>query len=70
MYYIYRPGGVTKSLSNRLTAFVMKNAAHHLDLRSPNDLDPEDVIKGRNLMINYIQIYINEKIEKLEIFLV
>eukprot|EP00358_Blepharisma_japonicum_P003426 CAMPEP_0202947184 /NCGR_PEP_ID=MMETSP1395-20130829/11055_1 /ASSEMBLY_ACC=CAM_ASM_000871 /TAXON_ID=5961 /ORGANISM="Blepharisma japonicum, Strain Stock R1072" /LENGTH=439 /DNA_ID=CAMNT_0049648271 /DNA_START=141 /DNA_END=1460 /DNA_ORIENTATION=+ len=40
-------GSVTKSTNPNIVAFVMEGAAHHLDLRYPNQLDPPEVSSGR-----------------------
>ena len=39
-------GGVTTTLNeeNDLISIYMPDCAHHLDLRSPNPLDPESVV--------------------------
>lgn len=37
----------------------MSGAAHHLDLRTPNqEFDPIDVVIGRNMTINYLNLWI------------
>ncbi|OWF46619.1 lysosomal Pro-X carboxypeptidase-like [Mizuhopecten yessoensis] len=40
-------GGVLKSISPSLTAFVIPNGAHHVDLRSSNPGDTPDITKTR-----------------------
>lgn len=40
-------GSVLTSINKKLVAFVMKKAAHHLELRTPNANDPPDVAQGR-----------------------
>lgn len=42
----------------------MEDSAHHLDLREPNDLDPQDVIVGRNLE----RIWIKKWLKEFELF--
>ena len=42
-------GSPLRSLSKDIIAYYMEDSAHHLDLREPNNLDPQDVIVGRNL---------------------
>ncbi|KAK3100015.1 hypothetical protein FSP39_013477 [Pinctada imbricata] len=51
-------GGVTKSQSDYVVAIVIPNGAHHLDLRSSNPDDPEDVISARKQEISLIQKWI------------
>lgn len=43
--------------------FVMADAAHHLDLRSPNSLDPESVVQGRELVVKMLDMWINKRID-------
>lgn len=40
-------GGVITNISETVKAVYMESSAHHLDLRLPNDLDPESVKQGR-----------------------
>jgi hypothetical protein len=36
----------------------MRGAAHHLDLRAPNVLDPPDVVEGRALQKKYVEEWV------------
>ena len=40
-------GGVLKNVSDDSIALVIPKAAHHLDLRPPNPLDPPEVTQAR-----------------------
>lgn len=53
-------GGVLETINEKLPAIIIKNGAHHLDLRSANAKDPESVIEARKLEIKYIQQWIDE----------
>ncbi|CAG9317715.1 unnamed protein product [Blepharisma stoltei] len=45
----WQSGGVLESIhANSVIGFIMQGAAHHLDLRTPNPSDPEDVVTARN----------------------
>ena len=43
----WQSGAVLKNVSDTLISFTMEGAAHHLDLRTPNPLDPPAVVAGR-----------------------
>lgn len=51
-------GGVTKNISDSLVAIMIKDGAHHLDLRHKNDDDPQSVIDARNLEKKYMKKWI------------
>lgn len=53
-------GGVLKSLSDTLIAIFIKDAAHHLDLRSSNPADPVSVIDARQLILKWISKWISD----------
>lgn len=53
-------GGVTQNVSAATTVIIIAQAAHHLDLRTPNPLDPQPVIDARTLETSIIQGWINE----------
>jgi lysosomal Pro-X carboxypeptidase len=53
-------GSPVEYLSRSLDTEYISMAAHHLDLRSPNALDPESVVKARQHEIDAIQSWLNE----------
>lgn len=44
----WAPGGVLHDISDSVRAFIIPEAAHHLDLREDNPNDPESVRQARN----------------------
>ena len=46
-------GSPLESISENLIAFYIAHSAHHLDLRDPNDADPDSVIKGKARLFTY-----------------
>ncbi len=53
-------GGVTKNVSNSLTALILPNGAHHLDLFFATAQDPPDVKWARVYEEEAINSYIEE----------
>ncbi|VVC30215.1 Alpha/Beta hydrolase fold,Peptidase S28 [Cinara cedri] len=53
-------GGVLKSVSSTVRAFLIPDAAHHLDLRASNPNDPKSVIQARKHIKNWIRGWILE----------
>lgn len=49
-----------KNLSESLIAVVIPNAAHHLDLRGANPLDPPSVVAAREIEKKMIRKWIVE----------
>jgi len=47
-------GGFLNNMSNSLIAFIIKDGAHHLDLRSSNPSDPPSVVSARAEEMNMI----------------
>jgi Serine carboxypeptidase S28. len=43
----WRSGGVVMDINDQILTLVIENGAHHLDLRSPNDEDPQSVTDAR-----------------------
>ncbi|XP_066919174.1 lysosomal Pro-X carboxypeptidase-like [Clytia hemisphaerica] len=52
--------GVLKSPSPSIVTVFIEDGAHHLDLRSANDLDPQSVIDARNIHKQNIEKWIHE----------
>lgn len=40
-------GGVLETINDSVVAEIIEDGAHHLDLRTPQDGDPESVVKAR-----------------------
>ena len=53
-------GGVTTKINDNIVVKVLQGGAHHLDLRLPNDADPQDVKDGRDQFKTQILTWINE----------
>jgi len=51
-------GGILDSLSDSLTAVIIPEGAHHLDLRSSNPKDPPSVVRARQEEISQIKKWI------------
>eukprot|EP01017_Pseudomicrothorax_dubius_P007947 TRINITY_DN12562_c0_g1_i1.p1 TRINITY_DN12562_c0_g1~~TRINITY_DN12562_c0_g1_i1.p1 ORF type:complete len:512 (+),score=128.70 TRINITY_DN12562_c0_g1_i1:125-1660(+) len=54
-------GSPLETISSSLPAYVIHDAAHHLDLRPPNSADPQSVVEARNLEQTWIKKWINQK---------
>jgi len=53
-------GGILYNVSDTVLAYIIEDAAHHLDLRGSNPADPQSVIDARNFEKRYIQLWIDE----------
>ncbi|XP_077578716.1 lysosomal Pro-X carboxypeptidase [Stigmatopora nigra] len=53
-------GGVTHNLSDSLVAVLIPEGAHHLDLRSANDMDPPSVREARAVELSYFKKWIKQ----------
>jgi len=56
----WHAGGVTYNVSNATIALVIKDSAHHLDLRLPNPLDPTSLAEARMIETATITNWITE----------
>lgn len=56
----WRSGGYTKSTA-RIPSVVLEGAAHHLDLRAPNMLDPPDVVATRASHVTFIMAVVKKR---------
>lgn len=50
----WRTGGVMNPINDNIVVRVIEGGAHHLDLRSPNKDDPQDVTDARKLVTDTI----------------
>ncbi len=50
----WRAGGVLTPVNDRIVVRLIKGGAHHLDLRSPNPADPQDLTDARTLFTTTI----------------
>mmetsp|Transcript_47729 Transcript_47729/g.54968 ORF Transcript_47729/g.54968 Transcript_47729/m.54968 type:complete len:509 (+) Transcript_47729:39-1565(+) len=57
---------ITENISDTIIGFKMEGAAHGLDIYLPNPLDPESVVRGRQVEIANIYKWINEFYERQE----
>ena len=55
------PYTVISSVSRDVTAIILPNGAHHLDLMFSNDLDPPDAVWARQYELARIQKWIGAK---------
>lgn len=53
-------GGVLRNITSTLTAFVIPEGAHHLDLRSKTDMDPPGLILARQMEYTAVKKWITE----------
>ena len=62
-------GGFLKQWDNSMPVLLMKNAAHHLDLRAPHPQDPPDVtatrVEEEKIIRGWIHAYVREDVAKL-----
>lgn len=58
----WRAGGITYNVTEDWgsIAVYIEKAAHHLDLRAPNDTDPDSVKVARDVMMATMKKWINE----------
>lgn len=56
----WHPFGVLQNLSDSLLAIVIEDAAHHLDLRAANPMDPPSVLTAREFEKRVIRKWIQE----------
>mmetsp|Transcript_8719 Transcript_8719/g.13620 ORF Transcript_8719/g.13620 Transcript_8719/m.13620 type:complete len:484 (+) Transcript_8719:1-1452(+) len=65
-YDPWRGGGVMDDLSESLLAFVIPQAAHHLDLFFSHENDTDAVVAARQLEMNEIRRWIQERKERVK----
>lgn len=56
----WRAGGVLSDVNPDIVVRMIKGAAHHLDLREPNEADPEDLVEARKEFTATIQKWIDD----------
>ena len=56
----WHAGGVTKKINDQTIALRIENSAHHLDLRLPNDADPQTVTDARQTETEWIAKWIDQ----------
>lgn len=57
----WRAGGVLNDIGNpNIVVKVLKGGAHHLELRSPNDADPQEVKDARTQFATLIQKWVDD----------
>lgn len=54
-------GGVQEDLSDSLKGYVIKEAAHHLDLFFSNEEDTEEVKECRRMEVEEVRKWVEEK---------
>ncbi|XP_065225455.1 lysosomal Pro-X carboxypeptidase-like [Planococcus citri] len=58
-------GGVLEKLSNNILVVILRDTAHHLDLRATNEHDPESVTLARQFYVNVFRRWIKNYRKKL-----
>lgn len=53
--------GVKENIGTSIYALLIKDAAHHLDLRAPDPRDPESVVQARLTEMSIIRGWIEQK---------
>ena len=56
----WKAGSPSNSINQNIIAFEIEDAAHHLDLRLPNDNDPQGVRSARNLETLWLRIWLDD----------
>lgn len=56
----WQAGGVVENVSDQTIALYIENSAHHLDLRLPNDADPQTVTDARQTETEWIAKWIDQ----------
>lgn len=55
-----KSGVLSETLGNSITLLLIQDAAHHLDLRFANTLDPESVVEARQIELKNIKLWISQ----------
>ena len=56
----WQAGGVTEKINDETIALYIEHSAHHLDLRLPNDADPQTVTDARQTETEWIAKWIDQ----------
>jgi Serine carboxypeptidase S28 len=56
----WHDGGILKNVTDTVVAILIKEGAHHLDLRSSDPRDPQSVIVAREAEVQLIKQFIQE----------
>lgn len=57
----WRAGGINYKINNdKIKVYLMEGAAHHLELREPNEADPKDVNTARAGIVDLLTAWIKE----------
>lgn len=56
----WQAGGITENINDQTIAIYIKDSAHHLDLRLPNEADPESLTKARQTETEWIAKFIDQ----------
>ena len=56
----WQAGGITKKINDQTIAIYIKDSAHHLDLRLPNDADPDTLTQARQTETEWIAKFIDQ----------
>ena len=56
----WHAGGVTKKINDETLVVYIEDSAHHLDLRLPNEADPDTLTEARKLETKWIAKFIDQ----------
>lgn len=56
----WHTGGLLYNVTDKCISIYIKDSAHHLDLRTPNEADPVTVVEARNIEKVWIKKFIDE----------
>lgn len=56
----WQAGGVTKKINDETLVLYIENSAHHLDLRLPNEADPQTVTDARQQESEWIAKFVDQ----------
>ena len=56
----WQAGGITKKINDQTLVLYIESSAHHLDLRLPNEADPQSVTDARQIETGWIAKWIDQ----------